>query len=88
MSVTVLADHVTRRVSIAILSVIVSLLIEKSLENLSIATDACNVQRCAQILGLAVQAGSKLRENLNHLHMAFIARNMERGPSIGVTLVE
>ena len=50
----VLADHVTRRVSIAVFGIVVGALVEECLEDLRVAADAGHVQRCPQILGFAV----------------------------------
>ena len=85
---TVLADHMARRVSIAVFRIVVGTLNEQGLKNLSIATDASNVQRRPQVLGLAIKVGAELSKNLNHFDVTFIAGNVEGRPAIRVTLIK
>ena len=86
--VSILANHVARRVSIAILCIIVSLLSEQSLQYLCVASNTCNMEWCAKILGLAVEMGAELSENFNHFDVAFITCNMQWGPSIRVAFIQ
>ncbi len=78
----------TGRVPIAILCIIVSLLSEQSLKDLGVASNACNMEWCAKILGLAIEVGAELSEYFNHFDMAFITCNMKWGPSIRVALIQ
>ena len=85
---TILADHMTRRVSIAVFCIIVSTLVQQGLEDLRVATDACNVEWCTQVLGLAVEVSAELGEDLDHLDMPFITRHVQRRPPIRITLIQ
>ena len=85
---TVLTNHMTWRVSITVLCIVIGTLVEECLEDLRVAPDACNMERRSQVLRLAVQMGVELSKNLDHLHMTFIARHMQRCPAIRVAFVE
>lgn len=87
LSVTVLADHMTGRVVITVLSIIVGSLVKERLEHLGIATNAGDVQWCPQVLGLAVEMGAKLSENLDHFHVSLVTRHVQRSPTVRVALV-
>lgn len=88
LSVTVLTNHVTGSVSIAVFRVIISALDQQCLEYLCVSSDASHVKRRPQILGLAVNECTELSENLDHLDVSLIARNMEWCPAIRVALVQ
>ena len=78
----------TWRVSITILCIVIGTLVEECLEDLRVAANACDMERRSQVLGLTVQMSVELSKNLDHLHMAFIARHMQRCPAIRVAFVE
>lgn len=84
----ILADHVTRSVSITIFGIVVGALAQKGLEDRSVTSDTGNVKRCAHVFGFAVQMCSELSENFNHLNMTFITSNMEGSPAIRIALVK
>ena len=78
----------TWRVSITILCIVIGTLVEECLEDLRVAANACDMEGRSQVLGLTVQMSVELSKNLDHLHMAFIARHMQRCPAIRVAFVE
>lgn len=88
LSVPVLANHVAGRVAIEVLGVEVGTLDEQCLQDLGVATDACYVQRCAQILRLAIDIGVELGKDLDHLDVTLVTSDVERCPSIRVALVK
>ena len=85
---TVLTNHMTWRVSITVLCIVIGALVEESLEDLRVSADASHMERRSQVLRLAVQMGVELGKNLDHLHVTFIARHMQRCPAIRVAFVE
>ena len=85
---TVLADHVTRSVAIAVFGIIVCALVQQGREDLGIATSAGNMERCAQVLGLAVDVGTESGEDVYHVDVALIAGHMKRGPAVRIALIE
>ena len=84
----ILADHVAGGVAVAVFCVKVSSLIQKCLKDGSITANASNVERRAQILGLAVKVSPELGEDFNHLYVSLITGNMQRCPAVRVALVE
>ena len=78
----------TWRVSITVLCIVIGALVEESLEDLRVSADASHMERRSQVLRLAVQMGVELGKNLDHLHVTFIARHMQRCPAIRVAFVE
>ena len=84
----ILADHVAGSVAVAVFRVKVGSLIQKCLQDGSITANAGNVERSAQILGLAVKVSPKLSEDLNHLYVALVASNVQRCPAVRVALVQ
>lgn len=88
LSVAILADHVAGSVSIAVFCIVVCALVEQCLQNWRVTADAGYMEGCAQVFGLAVEIGAELREDIDHLDVTFIARNVQGCPPIRVTLVE
>lgn len=82
LSVAILADHVAWCVSIAVLRVVICTLVEQSLQNRRVTTDAGHVKWRSQVFGLAVEIGAKLCEDINHLDVTFIARDVQGRPPI------
>lgn len=84
----ILADHVAGSVAVAVFRVKVSSLIQKCLQNGSVTANASNVERRAQILCLTVKVSPELGEDLDHLNVALVTSDMQRCPTVRVTLIE
>ena len=88
LGVSILTNHVTGSVSVAVLRIVICSLGKQRLQYLGVTTDASHVQRCSQVLGLAIDVGVELGKDLDHLDVAFIAGDVEWGPPIRVALVK
>ena len=84
----VLADHVAGSVTVVVTCIIVSALLEQGLQHLAITADAGHMERCAQILGLAVKECAETRKNINHVNVAFVTCDMQRRPSVRIALIQ
>jgi hypothetical protein len=72
--VPILRAEVTGSVSINILGIDVSPVLNQSLDDAEIASKAGDVQRCSKIVGPCIYLGVELDQNLNQWSMAFTCR--------------
>ena len=88
LCVPILTYHVTRSVPVTVFCIVIGTLLKQGLQDGCITANTGDVKGCSQVLRLAVDVCSELSEDLNHLNMALVARNMQRRPSVRVALVE
>jgi len=79
---TVFRTKVTWSVSINVLGVDISTMLNKSLNNAKVSSQARNVERCPEVVGSCVNLSFKFDQDLYQWSMAFTCCQMERGEAV------
>ena len=85
---TILRAEMTRRVTINILWVDISSILNQSLYNTEIASQTCNVQRSPEIVGSCINLSTEFDQYLNEWRMSFRRGQMQRSKTIWIGAID
>lgn len=80
--------EVAWRVAVDILCVDVGSVLDQSLDDAEVASEACDVQRRAEVVRSGVDLGSELDEYLDERRVAFARRQVERSEAIRICAID